>query len=151
KKLLDIAPQRQIPRVASESFRTWAGRHSVPTSGGDVILWVDTFNNSFHPDTARAALDVLRAAGCRVFIPRRRLCCGRPLYAFGLLDRAKTYLRDVLDALAEPIDAGIPVVVLEPSCASVFRDEFAASCPTTRARSGCARRRFCSASFSSAR
>jgi Fe-S oxidoreductase len=84
---------------------------------------VDTFNNSFHPDTARAALDVLRAAGCDVFIPAERLCCGRPLYDFGLLDEARAYLRRILTALAGPIDAGIPVVVLEPSCASVFRDE----------------------------
>jgi Fe-S oxidoreductase len=138
KKLLDIAPQRELPRVASESFRTWARRANVPvspkrseggTGGGDVLLWVDTFNNSFHPDTARAALDVLRAAGCDVFIPARRLCCGRPLYDFGLLDHAKTYLRDILDALAEPIDAGLPIVVLEPSCASVFRDELRSLLP----------------------
>jgi Fe-S oxidoreductase len=135
KKLLDIAPQRQIPRVATESFRTWARKHSVPTSGGDVILWVDTFNNSFHPNTARAALDILRAAGCAVFIPRRRLCCGRPLYDFGLLDHAKAYLRHILEVLAEPIDAGIPIVVLEPSCASVFRDELRSLLPDdTRAQ-----------------
>ena len=123
KKLLDVAPQRTIPTVAGENFRKWARRRNVPTSGGDVLLWVDTFNNSFHPDTSRAALDVLRAAGCNVFIPRKRLCCGRPLYDFGLLDRAKTYLREVLSTLAAPIDAGVPIVVLEPSCASVFRDE----------------------------
>jgi len=88
-----------------------------------VLLWVDTFNNSFHPDTLRSALDVLRAAGCRVFVSRERLCCGRPLYDFGLIDRAKQYLQRVLTTLAVPIDAGIPIVVLEPSCASVFRDE----------------------------
>ena len=123
KKLLDVPPQRSIPRMAGENFRKWARRHNVRTGGGDVLLWVDTFNNSFHPGTARAALDVLRAAGCDVFIPPRRLCCGRPLYDFGLLDHAKAYLRDILDALATPIDAGVPVVVLEPSCASVFRDE----------------------------
>ncbi|HTO58264.1 MAG TPA: FAD-binding and (Fe-S)-binding domain-containing protein, partial [Pseudomonadales bacterium] len=86
KKLLDIAPQRTIPKVAGESFRKWARRHKVSTNGGDVLLWVDTFNNSFHPDTARAAYDVLRAAGCNVFIPPRRLCCGRPLYDFGMID-----------------------------------------------------------------
>src|SRR5206468_60581 len=112
-----------IPRVAGESFRKWARGNNVATSGGDVLLWVDTFNNSFHPDTTRAALDVLRAAGCDVFIPSQRLCCGRPLYDFGLLDEARAYLRRILTSLAAPIDAGIPVVVLEPSCASVFRDE----------------------------
>jgi len=133
KKLIDIAPERTIPRLASVSFRKWARGNNVPvspkrseggpTGGGDVLLWVDTFNNSFHPETTRAAYDVLRSAGCRVFIPQKRLCCGRPLYDFGMLDQAKAYLSQVLSSLAVPIDAGIPVVVLEPSCASVFRDE----------------------------
>jgi Fe-S oxidoreductase len=58
-----------------------------------------------------------------VSIPATRLCCGRPLYDFGFLDKAKTYLQRILDALGPEIDAGRPIVVLEPSCASVFRDE----------------------------
>ena len=123
KKVLDIAPQRTVPRLAPKSFRSWARARHVPTTGGDVMLWVDTFNNSFHPETSQAALDVLTAAGCRVFIPPQALCCGRPLYDFGLVDRAVAYLRRILTVLADPIDAGIPIVVLEPSCASVFRDE----------------------------
>jgi FAD/FMN-containing dehydrogenase/Fe-S oxidoreductase len=129
KKLLDIAPQRSIPKLAPASFRKWAGSHNVPTSGGDVILWVDTFNNSLSPATSQAALEVLQSAGCNVFIPRQRLCCGRPLYDFGLVDEAVKYLRRILGSLADPIDAGIPIVVLEPSCASVFRDELRSLLP----------------------
>ena len=114
-----------MPRLAPASFRTWA-RHGEASrrSGGDVILWVDTFNNSFHPETSRGR--ARRADGRRlqrVHPAASRLCCGRPLYDFGLLDQAMTYLRRILDALADPIDAGMPIVVLEPSCASVFRDE----------------------------
>jgi Fe-S oxidoreductase len=89
----------------------------------EVILWADTFNNYFRPETSRAALEVLRAAGARVTVLRRHLCCGRPLYDFGMLDRAKDYLYAVMEALRGPIEAGTPMVVLEPSCASVFRDE----------------------------
>jgi len=58
-----------------------------------------------------------------VTVPRRHLCCGRPLYDFGMLDRAKEYLQRLMEALAPAIEAGIPIVVLEPSCASVFCDE----------------------------
>jgi Fe-S oxidoreductase len=88
-----------------------------------VILWADTFNNHFHPTTAQAAVEVLEDAGFEVDVPRQNLCCGRPLYDYGMLDEAKKFLRDILDTLREPIRAGIPVVVLEPSCAAVFRDE----------------------------
>ncbi len=88
-----------------------------------VLLWPDTFNNYFQPATARAAVEVLETAGYRVLIPRAPLCCGRPLYDFGMLDRAQSLLLNILDALAPEIEAGIPVVGLEPSCVAVFRDE----------------------------
>ena len=128
---LGVARQRELPRFARESFVKWAARAGVPTisarrggaSGPPAVLWTDTFNNYFTPDTAKSALAVLRHAGVDVVIPGGHLCCGRPLYDFGFLREAKEYLRRVLDALAEPIDAGVPIVVLEPSCASVFRDE----------------------------
>jgi Fe-S oxidoreductase len=127
---LHLAPEREMPRFAPVSFRQWARRQNVPLvqSAGapadyNVILWADTFNNYFHPETSRAALDVLQAAGFTVGIPDRHLCCGRPLYDFGLLREAKAYLRRILDVLGPEIDAGRPIVVLEPSCASVFRDE----------------------------
>ena len=88
-----------------------------------VILWPDTWNNHFHPTTAQAAVDVLEAAGFQVVIPHRSLCCGRPLYDYGMLDLAKRMLHQILDTLRPQIRAGICVVGLEPSCVSVFRDE----------------------------
>jgi Fe-S oxidoreductase len=88
-----------------------------------VLLWPDTFNNHFHPATANAAAEVLEAAGYEVIIPRKRLCCGRPLYDWGFLGMARTLLRETIDALKPELDEGIPIVGLEPSCISVFRDE----------------------------
>ncbi|HEX7051835.1 MAG TPA: FAD-linked oxidase C-terminal domain-containing protein [Longimicrobiales bacterium] len=105
------------------------GRGAVPgsaTADGSVrtvLLWADTFNNHFHPETAIAAVEVLEAAGFRVQVPSRPLCCGRPLYDFGMLDRARRRLRRILRAQRSAIRAGVPMVVLEPSCAAVFRDE----------------------------
>jgi FAD/FMN-containing dehydrogenase/Fe-S oxidoreductase len=132
-RALDLAPQRRIPRFAAVSFQQWARKHRAaifedaekPRSANqrEVVLWIDTFNNYFHPETSRAALDVLENAGFRVKASRHHLCCGRPLYDFGMLDMAEEYLQRVLQVLGEDIDAGLPIVVLEPSCASVFRDE----------------------------
>ncbi|MGB8115435.1 MAG: FAD-linked oxidase C-terminal domain-containing protein, partial [Candidatus Sulfotelmatobacter sp.] len=89
----------------------------------EVLLWPDTFNNYFLPATAQAAVDVLEAAGFRVVVPKANLCCGRPLYDHGMLDRAQALLLQILDELSPQIEAGIPVVGLEPSCVAVFRDE----------------------------
>ena len=115
--------QRQVPKFATRTFRSWFTKRLVKTNGPPVLLWPDTFNNYFLPDTARAATEVLEAAGFSVTVPRSILCCGRPLYDFGFLDRAKRLLLETLDVLAAEIEAGTPIVVLEPSCAAVFRDE----------------------------
>jgi Fe-S oxidoreductase len=118
-----------MPSLARANFRRWA-RQQRPalferkTAGQKhVLLWIDTFNNYFHPETSRAALEVLEQAGFTVSCSPAILCCGRPLYDFGMLTEAKRRLQKIMSALTAEIDAGLPIVVLEPSCASVFRDE----------------------------
>jgi Fe-S oxidoreductase len=126
KAVVSIAPRRKIPLFAPQTFRAWfAAREprSQPAPKGDVILWPDTWNNHFHPTTAQAAVEVLEDAGFRVTIPKMQLCCGRPLYDFGMLDLAEKMLQNVLEALRPQIRAGVYVIGLEPSCVSVFRDE----------------------------
>ncbi|HKV80970.1 MAG TPA: FAD-linked oxidase C-terminal domain-containing protein [Candidatus Sulfotelmatobacter sp.] len=138
KLVAGIPAKRRIPPFAPETFKQWFFRtsgadRSVPpprqasedegASVPEVLLWADTFNNYFLPQTAKAAVEVLETAGFRVHVPRANLCCGRPLYDFGMLDRAERLLLEILDQLEPEIEAGIPVVGLEPSCVAVFRDE----------------------------
>jgi Fe-S oxidoreductase len=119
-----IAPGRSIPAFARRTFRQeFRRRIGVRSDGPRVILWPDTFNNHFHPQTAHAAVAVLEAGGYSVVLPRAQLCCGRPLYDYGMLSLAKRWLRRILTSLGEEIAAGTPVIGLEPSCVAVFRDE----------------------------
>ncbi len=125
KRVLGIAQGRELPRLATESYqksRTSAS-HPEGVAAPQVLLWPDTWNNYYHPPTLHAAEKVLTAAGCSVTTPRKPICCGRPLYDFGFLDAAKNYLGNVLNQLAPEIEAGTPLIFLEPSCASVFTDE----------------------------
>jgi FAD/FMN-containing dehydrogenase/Fe-S oxidoreductase len=125
KALAGFTREREAPAFAAQSFQDWFHRRSQPV-GDDrppVVLWPDTFNNYFLPGTAKAAVAVLEEAGYRVEVPQARLCCGRPLYDYGMLDLARHKLRQVITALTPAIRAGTPVVGLEPSCLSVFRDE----------------------------
>ncbi|HZT95733.1 MAG TPA: heterodisulfide reductase-related iron-sulfur binding cluster, partial [Chloroflexota bacterium] len=124
KMLAGIDRRRSIPRFAPKTFRARVqDRQAVETGSGDVILWPDTFNNNFFPDTLTAAHEVLDALGFRVHVPERSFCCGRPLYDFGMLRLARRQLKQILVVMSRRIAAGIPIIVLEPSCASVFRDE----------------------------
>ncbi|MFI5104305.1 MAG: FAD-binding and (Fe-S)-binding domain-containing protein, partial [Terriglobales bacterium] len=119
-----IAQKRRVPAFARETFTSWFRRRPLRTEGRpQVVLWPDTFSNNFHPEIARAAVEVLEHAGYQVVIPESPLCCGRPLYDFGMLDRAKETLEQTLAALRSHIEAGTPIIGLEPSCVSVFRDE----------------------------
>lgn len=119
-----MAASRRAPEFAPETFLHWFSHRTVRPSGGQrVVLWPDTFNNHFHPETAQSAVRVLESLGCEVLVPTTPVCCGRPLYDYGFLEQAKRYLGRVLTALAPWLDEGLPIIVLEPSCASVFRDE----------------------------
>ena len=119
-----VAQERQLPRFAAQTFVDWFRKRTPQNSGKpQVMLWPDTFSNHFHPQLAQAAVEVLEHAGYQVIIPEAMLCCGRPLYDFGMLDRAKSQLKEILGALKAHIATGTPLVGLEPSCVSVFRDE----------------------------
>ncbi|HTS76390.1 MAG TPA: FAD-linked oxidase C-terminal domain-containing protein [Bryobacteraceae bacterium] len=124
KQIAGITARRPVPKFAPVTFKDWFRRRGVRNVGQPpVILWADTFNNYFHPRVAAAAVEVLEDAGFRVIVPKAALCCGRPLYDYGFLDQAKDLLGEILHEMKEPIEAGIPMVGLEPSCLAVFRDE----------------------------
>jgi FAD/FMN-containing dehydrogenase/Fe-S oxidoreductase len=119
-----IAPRREVPRLAPYTFRRWfEARAPVNRGARPVLLFVDTFSEHFHPETAIATVEALEAAGYAVELPRRPVCCGRPLYDFGMLRRARRQLEEILDVLSPRVDAGVPVVGIEPSCVAVLRDE----------------------------
>ena len=124
KAVTGLAPERRLPLFAEETFKQWFQRRAERNGPGPrVLLWPDTFTNHLLPRAGRAAVEVLEGLGYRVEVPRAALCCGRPLYDYGMLNLAKRQLRRILDALGPEIAAGVPVVGLEPSCVAVFRDE----------------------------
>src|SRR5262249_27232070 len=112
KRLAGIAAEREIPRVAPETFSRW-WRARARTGGGDlVVVWPDTFTEHFSPSVGRAAVRVLEAAGLGVALPptprlpalrgRGGVCCGLTYVSTGQLDRAREVMRRTLD-LMEPV------------------------------------------------
>jgi FAD/FMN-containing dehydrogenase/Fe-S oxidoreductase len=120
-----VAPERPMPAFADSTFRRRFDAHQPASTSarGPVVLWPDTFNGYWHPDTGMAAVEVLEAAGYRVLLPPSWVCCGRPLYDFGMLDVARATLRRTIKVLRPALRRGLPIVGLEPSCVAVFRDE----------------------------
>jgi FAD/FMN-containing dehydrogenase/Fe-S oxidoreductase len=107
---------------------------AAPVPGGPgprtpVLLWADTFTNAFAPQVGQAAVTVLEAAGYEVQVTGRQVCCGLTWISTGQLDGARRQLRKTLRALRPALDAGTPVVVLEPSCAAALRRDAAELLP----------------------
>ncbi|MEV1079390.1 FAD-binding and (Fe-S)-binding domain-containing protein [Streptomyces sp. NPDC050211] len=149
KRLGGIAPEREIPRLATETFSRWwgrrvkerAGRVLRPVREGDAsfgdglhtvaLLWPDTFTEHLSPTVGQAAVRVLEAAGISAVLPptrtmagrRGRVCCGLTYVSTGQLDRARRVVGRTLDLLEPLLDRPVPVIVLEPSCAAALRSD----------------------------
>ena len=119
-----IATQREMPPFAHQTFKAWfEERGEKNQDAPPVVLFPDTFNNYLHPETAKAAVLVLEVAGYRVIVPREALCCGCPLFDYGMLDTARKFFDHLAETLAPYVREGVKVVGLEPSCVAAFRDE----------------------------
>src|SRR5438552_2718249 len=137
KRAFGFAAQRSLPKWR-RSFLDSLRRSSSAGKAGEVVLFVDTFNNYFEPENARAALAVLDRAGYGVHIAgagdssnenARPLCCGRTFLAAGMVEQAKAEAQRLLAALEPSVGRGVDVVGLEPSCLLTLRDEFKAMLP----------------------
>jgi Fe-S oxidoreductase len=124
-KGLGIAWQRPLPHYARQRFDRWFARHQPDSAGtrGRVILWDDTFVRYHEPQIGIAAVRVLEAAGFEVALVRGRKCCGRPAFSQGHLDCARDFGRHNL-ALVLQQDQTSPILFLEPSCYSMFVEDY---------------------------
>ena len=124
-QLFGIAPQRPIPGFTRERFDHWFHRRkkSVLAPRGRVILWDDTFVRYHEPHIGRAAVTVLEAAGFEVTLLKDRQCCGRPAFSVGLLEEAARLGRHNL-SLLKTADPGTPILFLEPTCYSMFAEDY---------------------------
>jgi FAD/FMN-containing dehydrogenase/Fe-S oxidoreductase len=124
KRVAGVA-DREAPLFAPQSFLQWWRERALPepdpADPRTVVLWPDTFSTYFHPSVARSAVRVLEAAGFHVAVPDRAVCCGLTWISTGQLGAAERILKHTAQVLRPWIEAGTPIVGLEPSCTAVFR------------------------------
>jgi len=135
-KALGLSARRSLPRYTSERFDRWFARHSVTgvaDSGtaindrgynrGKVIVWDDTFVRYHEQHIGIAAVKVLEALGFDVSLAKKRRCCGRPAFSQGNLDAAAEVGKHNVDLLNR-IGGSMPILFLEPSCYSMFVEDY---------------------------
>jgi FAD/FMN-containing dehydrogenase/Fe-S oxidoreductase len=126
-----VDQRRSVPAFAPMTLVAWYKRRGGTTNPGGrpVVLFPDTFNNRMHTQVGVACVEAVEAAGWEVIIPEQYICCGRPLYDYGFLDEAESYLHRCLDILRPYVREGVPIVGMEPSCLAVFKDELVKMLP----------------------
>jgi FAD/FMN-containing dehydrogenase/Fe-S oxidoreductase len=130
KRLAGITPQRSVPPVAPRRYRP---SHQDGHSGQRLLLWPDTFTDNFEPGIAAAAVAVLERLGYAVEVPGRTVCCGLTWVSTGQVGAARRVLRRSLRTIGPWLESGVPVVVLEPSCAAALRSDLAEILPGSAA------------------
>jgi Fe-S oxidoreductase len=124
-KLFGLSSRRSLPRYAKQRFDRWFVKHTSPYAAhrGRVVLWDDTFVRYHEPHIGVAAVKVLEAAGFQVALAAGRKCCGRPAFSQGNLDEAKKLGEHNIALLNQDVD-NAPIIFLEPSCYSMFLQEY---------------------------
>ncbi|MEP6585657.1 MAG: FAD-linked oxidase C-terminal domain-containing protein [Candidatus Udaeobacter sp.] len=139
-KTIGISGRRSLPHYASERFDKWFARRVDATprrvfekqSGeapllqkrGKVILWDDTFVRYHEPHIGMAAVKVLEALRFEVALVKNRRCCGRPAFSQGNLDAAAKLAKHNVDFLSSIQDSSTSILFLEPSCWSMFVEDY---------------------------
>ena len=133
--LFGIDPRRRVPPLARRRFSKWfAGRGGSAPAGAKVVYFHDTWTEFFNPGVGRGAVEILEALGCEVVVEERRVCCGRPMMSRGMAGAARANAEINVSVLSPYAAQGIPVIGTEPSCVSMFRDDYADILPQSRER-----------------
>jgi FAD/FMN-containing dehydrogenase/Fe-S oxidoreductase len=136
-KTIGLSARRSLPHYTSKRFDKWFAKRMVgsalradrtPRSGvptrGRVILWDDTFVRYHEPHIGIAAVKVLEMLGFEVVLAKNRRCCGRPAFSQGNLDAAAAVGKHNVDLLNSLSSKPTPVLFLEPSCWSMFVEDY---------------------------
>jgi Fe-S oxidoreductase len=115
--------KRSLPRFATEPFLKSQKSETLRTDQPQILLWVDSFTDSFTPTGAQAAKELLEHIGYQVLIPDEAACCGLTWISTGQLDGAKKRLTNLLRVLSPYVEQGMEIVGLEPSCTAVLRSD----------------------------
>jgi len=123
RRALGVAADAPLPPFTRHRFDRWFLQRSRPAPGsrGRILLWDDTWTRYHEARVGRAAVEVLGAAGFEIGLVDGRRCCGRPAASRGLLGEVRRLGEHNLNLLAGGVE---PIVFLEPSCYSVFIDEY---------------------------
>ena len=128
KKIIGIAPERSIPKLASTTVFRWYSKHknrllSQPSKFGELFLFIDEFTNYYDATIGIDTIELLTKVGYQVNITKHEES-GRSFISKGILDKAKEKADFNVAFFKDKITSKTPLVGIEPSAILTFRDEY---------------------------
>ncbi len=123
-KIAGIDRRRPIPAFATRPLKARLRGRTKPQDAprGRVVLFNDTYASYMEPHVGVAAVDLLEGCGYEVLLADAG-CCQRPRMSKGLVKDAKRDGTKTMQNLDVYAKQDLPIVCLEPSCASALIDD----------------------------
>jgi glycerol-3-phosphate dehydrogenase subunit C len=133
-RLIGIHRKRRLPTFARTTFARWFRRRKSRSTTGDRVALFATCSVDYnYPQVGVAAVQVLERNGKSIELPNV-VCCGLPAMDGGDLATAVKKIEHNVQVLAPLVRAGLPVVVLAPSCGLMMKSEWTQLVPTDDCR-----------------
>jgi Fe-S oxidoreductase len=126
-KVTGIAKDRLLPAYAKVRFSKWFRRRSAAPDGGPratVALFPTCLVEYQDPDIGIATVGVYERNGIACELPDGEICCGMPWLDAGDIDKFRTHAERNVSVLAPSVRAGRDIVVPQPTCAYVLKQEY---------------------------
>jgi Fe-S oxidoreductase len=126
-KTTGIAKVRMLPTYARERFSRWFAKRTHLTHGGPrgtVAVFPSCLVEYQDPSIGRALVGVYEHNGFACELPPGQVCCGMPWLDAGDVDKFREHAERNVAALLPAVEAGQPIVVPQPTCAYVIKNEY---------------------------
>jgi Fe-S oxidoreductase len=128
-KTTGIAKDRLLPTYAKVRFSKWfKTRRPTPgatgTRRGEVNLFPTCLVEYQEPAVGEALVGVYERNGIGLRLPEGQVCCGMPWLDAGDVEKFGEHARRNVKILAEGVRLGRDVVVPQPTCAYVVKNEY---------------------------
>ncbi len=135
-KVTGIARDRQLPSFAGVRFSKWFKRRTTRGSGtrGRVALFPTCLVEYQEPDVGKAMVGVFERNGFACDLPEGEICCGMPWLDAGDTEKFRAHAQRNVEVLLPAVEAGMSIVVPQPTCAYTMKDEVPAFLGTPEAR-----------------
>jgi glycerol-3-phosphate dehydrogenase subunit C len=129
-KTVGIASERILPPFTRQRFSTWFKKRSGPerrtveAAQGKVALFPTCLVEYQNPAIGQDLVKVYERNGVECSLPEGQVCCGAPWLHEGEVDAFVEQGRKNISVLADAIRDGNDVVVPQPTCSYVLKNDY---------------------------